>query len=208
MLIPDLFQKHQVSPRGIVHIGAHACEERGIYHAAGLTDSEILWIEAMPHMVERTMAALPPSVKVVQAVIADTEKEVEFYVTNNDGESSSFLPLGEHRHHHPTVHEVGTLQLRTTTLPALLERIGEEPSRFDFLAMDIQGAEYHALLGMEQILKHFRYIYLEVNTIEVYQGCGRLGEVQSLLARHGFKMVDIHMTPHGWGDAFFVKASA
>lgn len=69
--------------------------------------------------------------------------------------------------------------------------------------MDIQGAELHALKGMTSILKYFKHIYMEVNTKELYEGCGVLEEVTNFLHVHGFVMKDINMTPHGWGDALF-----
>lgn len=44
---------------------------------------------------------------------------------------------------------------------------------------------------------------MEVNTKELYKGCGVLEEVVRFLSDYGFIMKDINMTPHGWGDAFF-----
>lgn len=204
MLIPDIFPKHGIRPKGIIHIGAHTCEERPIYHAAGVSDDRILWIEANPKMVEYTKGIMPQSVQLIQGCVSDKEEDVSFMVTNNM-QSSSFLPFGTHAAEHPDVVAVEHIHLRTTTLPQLLLQNGCNAKDYDFLCMDIQGAELHALRGMVSILQHFNGIYLEVNTAELYRGCGQLDEVQAFLSHYGFRMADVCMTHHKWGDALFLR---
>jgi len=48
MLIPNVFNDFiNCRPnKGILHIGAHLCEEKPIYNDIGITDDNILWIEA------------------------------------------------------------------------------------------------------------------------------------------------------------------
>ena len=212
MLIDDAFSRYGVTPRGIVHIGANLCQERGIYARAGVPDERVLWIEAIPELVASVRANLPPTVRIVQAVVSDRADDVTFYVTNNGGQSSSFLPLAEHRIEHPSVHEVAELRLRTSTLPDILAADaaagGPSADAYDFLVMDIQGAELHALRGAESILRNFVGIYLEVNVKPLYEGCGLLPEVTDLLERHGFRQAEISMTRHGWGDALFLRLGA
>lgn len=205
MLIPDLFTKYDIRPRGIIHIGAHLCEEQEVYHnTAFVDDSQILWIEGNPELVEQVRRT-KPEVKVIQGLVSDNEKDVEFYITNN-GQSSSFLPLERHRVYHPYVYETKRMKLRTQTLPALLELHNEDVAKYNFLAMDIQGAEYHALKGMQQILHHFDHIYLEVNDEELYKGCGLFDDIRVLLEEHGFVLIEKAMTGWKWGDAYFAKS--
>ena len=71
--------------------------------------------------------------------------------------------------------------------------------------MDIQGAELLALKGSSDTLKNIDYVYLEVNEKELYTGCGLLSEVDEYLKEKGFTRVEINMTPHGWGDAFYTR---
>ena len=117
--------------------------------------------------------------------------------------SSSFLELKEHLVEHPQCVEAKRLKLKTTTLPQVLEQNNIDPSNYDFLIMDIQGAELHALKGMGNLISNFNHIYLEVNTKELYAGCGLLHEIIDFLRPHGFVLRDIMMTEHGWGDAYF-----
>lgn len=199
-----MLARHGLRPRGIIHIGAHHCEERSEYHDLGVDDDRILWVEANPDIVSRVRNRLPGTVRIVQAAISDKARAASFHVTNN-GMSSSLLELAEHKKQYPHIHVTHTLELETTTLPALLETLELEPSAYDTLVMDIQGAELLALRGMVSILHHFSSIFIEVNIEELYAGCGRLCDIHPFLEHHGFKLTDIDMTPHGWGDALFIR---
>ena len=52
MLIPlhQIIQKYNVQIRGILHVGAHECEEISDYERY-ISRNKILWIEAMPDKV-------------------------------------------------------------------------------------------------------------------------------------------------------------
>jgi FkbM family methyltransferase len=205
MLIPDCFEKCSIVPKGIIHIGAHFCEEREIYEKAGCDDKKVVWIEGNPHVCHLVSQKFP-TVQVYNGLISDKEHDVDFIITNN-GQSSSFLELKEHKIQHPEVYEVGRIKLRTTTLPELLSQNSIDVTKYDCLMMDIQGAELHALRGMKDILSGFRLVYLEVNTKEIYAECGQLSDIVDFLQPYGFVMKDINMTHYGWGDAVFVRRS-
>lgn len=204
MLIPNVFSKFSYKPKGIIHIGAHMCEERDIYHQAGCDDQSIIWIEANPNIVERARSFLPSSVELHQALISDRPGTVNFNVSNNY-QSSSILPLGRHKVYHPDVSYIHQLNLEATTLPLFLNQIQKPIQKYDTLIMDIQGSELMVLKGSAEILQNFRAIYLEVNTEQIYEGCGLLDDIKEFLKHYGFRMVDINMTSCHWGDAFFMK---
>ena len=71
--------------------------------------------------------------------------------------------------------------------------------------MDIQGSELPALKGMGRLLERFDYLYLEVNTEQVYQGCASLEAIDQYVERFGFLRIETKMTPYGWGDAFYMR---
>ena len=75
------------------------------------------------------------------------------------------------------------------------------------MALDIQGAELLALEGAEEILTKIDYIYLEVNTKELYENGAKLEDVEHYLDKFNFKRQTMYMTPHGWGDAFYVRTT-
>ena len=76
---------------------------------------------------------------------------------------------------------------------------------FNFLNLDIQGAELLALQGLEDNLKFIDYIYTEINTGEVYKNCAKVNEIDEFLKKYGFERVETAMTSWEWGDAFYIK---
>lgn len=51
--INELKEKFAINISGILHIGAHNCEELNDYLGFGLSISNIYWIEALPKLVEK-----------------------------------------------------------------------------------------------------------------------------------------------------------
>ena len=194
--------KYNITPRGVLHIGAHECEEISFYKRIGINENNIIWIDAIPKKVEEAKAR---GIKnVYQAVVADTDgKDIEFKITNNV-QSSSILDFGTHTKHHSWVHFVDTLKLKTSTIQALYKENGWDPEKYDFWNFDIQGAELMALKGASNHIKNAKVIYLEVNEKELYKNCGLIDEVDKLLESFGFSRILTKMTSHGWGDALYI----
>jgi hypothetical protein len=93
------------------------------------------------------------------------------------------------------------------TVDTFLNRQNLDARKYDFWNFDIQGAELMALKGAINALDYVKALYLEVNTEEVYKGCGRMNEIDEFLGVRGFKRVITDITEYGWGDALYVKTS-
>jgi len=206
MLIPFQFliDKIGIKVRGILHIGAHECEELGDYIRHGVPMENIYWVEAMANKVD-LMKRRIPSLKIFQAVISDLDNEsISFHITNN-GQSSSILEFGTHSTNHPSVVVTETIDVKTTRMDTLINRESIDMTTINFINLDIQGAELKALQSMESYLDKIDYIYTEVNSEEVYKGCCKVDEIDTLLNKYGFKRVLTKMTGAGWGDAFYMR---
>lgn len=205
MLIkPDVVKRFLVKPvKGVLHVGAHECEERSFYHSMGLDDSSIIWIEALARKVDECKRKGIP--RVYQAVMTDKDgAEVTFNVSNNV-QSSSILEFGSHARHHPHVVFTEQQTLKTTTIDSFLLHNKFDPTQFSFWNLDIQGAELLALKGGAKALCYADAVYLEVNTEEVYKGCATLPEIDAFLSTYKLKRVVTDITPYGWGDALYVR---
>ena len=194
-----------VPVRGVIHVGAHECEERQAYaDVFHLSDDQVIWIDALQEKVDM-MRAKYPTLRMYQQCISNVDDaEVVFNVTNN-WQSSSFLMLKTHLIHHPTVHNVSQRRVRTLTLNTFFRQHAIPVTDFNFLNMDIQGAELLALQGASEILPAMDYVYLEVNREELYEHTGLIADVERLLQSYGFEQSMMNMTDWGWGDAFYVK---
>jgi FkbM family methyltransferase len=201
--VRNVLQQHNISIRGILHIGAHECEELGLYANLGVNASNIIWIDGNKEKVTQAQQRGIPNVH--YAVISDeNNKEVEFKITNN-GQSSSILDFGSHSIHHPQVHFIETQIHKTTTIDSFYERNSLDMTKYDFWNFDIQGAELMALKGAEDAINYAKALYLEVNTEEVYKGCALIGDIDEYLSKYNFKRVITKMTNYGWGDAMYIK---
>jgi FkbM family methyltransferase len=180
------------------------CEERALYNSIKIGDNDTLWIEAIGEIVAY-VKKINENINIVQAVITDKDdEELSFMITNNK-ESSSIFNFGTHAIEHPHVFEIERRRLKSITLNTLFERNNIPHDRFDFINIDIQGAELKALKGAVHILPHIKAIYAEVNEKMLYEGAGLLPELDEYLATFNFKRVITNMTQHGWGDALYIK---
>lgn len=202
--IQQLVHHFNLQISGILHIGAHECEELNDYNNVGVSNSNIYWIEAMQEKVDLCKNRYK-GVNIYQAVIDEEDnKEITFNITNN-GQSSSILEFGSHETSHPQVRVVNKKQMNTTRMDTLIERENIPIENLNFVNLDIQGVELRALKSMEKYLQHVKYIYTEVNTEQVYKGCNLIGEIDEYLKQFGFVRVAQQIYKQfGWGDAFYI----
>lgn len=207
MLIPlhQLVNYFKLNLRGVLHIGAHECEEQTTYLQQGIKNENIYWLEAMDYKVAE-MKEKMPHVQIYHCVVNDEDnKELELKITNN-GQSSSLLDLGSHLKHHPHVHVVDTKKYKTKRLDTFIKENKIPIANLNFLNLDIQGMELKAMKSMGDFIKKFDYIYTEVNTEYVYKDCALMKEIDDYLNTFGFKRCVTQMCGnYGWGDAFYIK---
>ena len=200
-----LCNKYKFIPKGVLHIGAHAGEELSSYDSLGIEN--VVWIEGNPKLAEALSKRLESRKDqiVLSYLVSDKDdQDFEFKITNN-GESSSILEMDKHLEHHPQIHVVDKINLSSKTLESIISDNEINTDNYDFINLDIQGAELMALKGLGDKIKGFKYIYTEVNTGEVYKGCAKIEELDSYLSEYGFKRVETKITQYEWGDAFYVK---
>jgi FkbM family methyltransferase len=201
MLIPlhDLVKKYNIQFKGILHVGAHECEELKDYEKY-IPRNKILWVEALYDKVLLCKQRYP-NVLIENAIVSDVVENVRFNVSNN-GQSSSILEFGLHSHFHPNVHYVGSFESETKLLKDILPNYDIE---YNFLNFDIQGAELKALKGMKEYLNKVDYLYTEVNSDYVYKGCALVTELDDYLLQFGLHRVETNWTKFKWGDAFYIR---
>lgn len=205
MSLPELVTKYDLDIHGVLHVGAHLAEEAADYDHLGL--GPVLWVEANPAVIDIITANLItyPDQRVVQALVySEDHMELDFHVTNYDGMSSSIYEFGTHTQFSPDTVFVETLRLKTRTIDRVTKMAGFYD--FNFLNMDLQGAELHALMGATETLKHVDYVMSEVNKAEVYKGCARVEELDEILS--DFERVETYWVGNqGWGDALYVRTT-
>lgn len=208
MLIPfanlqQFLQNNGKQVNGILHIGAHECEEKKDYNENGIPDSKIFWVEGNKDKVlEMRMKGID---NIYCALVDEEEREVTFHITNN-GQSSSILPLDTHLIHYPHITVTEERKLKTTTIQQLIQQSLIPIQELNFWNLDIQGAELAALKGAGDLIRHAEFIYVEVNVESLYKGCALLPELDHFLMGKGFQKIVMNIVEQGWGDAFYIRA--
>jgi FkbM family methyltransferase len=198
-----LYQKYHINATGVIHIGAHLGQEAEAYHKHGL---KVIWIEAnrkIWQQLKQNVLKYTGTIS-INACISDTDGDiVPFNISNNEGQSSSLFEFGTHTQAHPGIIFTERTRLHTMRVDTVLKERNINPEEYDFVNIDIQGAELLALKGMD--LSHIRYAYLEVNEKELYKGIPLIKEIDDYLLMFNLHRVETSMTTWGWGDAFYIK---
>lgn len=203
MLIPvkELTKLFQVCPKSVLHVGAHDAEELQDYESYGWLPVE--WVEAQPDKAQLLRERLPKlNHRLTEAAVWNEPNiSLELKVMTNSA-STSLFNLGTHSKEHPDIKFSHSITVKTATLDSLF------PNRsFDLIALDIQGAELRALQGFANQLNKTKWIYCEVNSQELYEGCCTVKQLDEFLAHFGFKRVATRWTRHHWGDALYGNES-
>ena len=191
-----------VTPVGVLHVGAHEAEEAEMYDQVFAT--EVIWVEAQESLAMMLKERFQGTKhQVVHAVVWDCAGVKLKFKNASNSQSSSLLGLGTHAKSYPSIQIIDEIEVVTTTLADVV------PINFtaDFVNLDIQGAELKALKGFSERFSGINWIYSEVNSEEVYEGCSLVTEMDKFLKGYDFHRVETRwFLGHGWGDALYVKS--
>ena len=198
--IIDLLTKYNISIRGVLHIGAHECEEVGFYNT--LNVHNIIWVDGNVKKVEEMKEK--GFQNIFCAVLDETERNITFNITDNS-QASSILKLNHEEGYYTNINIVDSVNCKTEKLSSFLNRINRDVGDYNFWNLDIQGSELHVLRGSKELLEKCDAIYTEVNLDHVYKDCGLIGDIDTLLGEYGFERVETLWTDVKWGDALYLK---
>ena len=112
MLIPfsQIVNKYNMKIHGILHIGAHNCEELEAYKQYGLNNNNIIWVEANPLLVEQNLK-IDKSRIIKNFICCDTDVGKTKLNIANNGQSSSILEFGTHARSYPSIKYNGFVEV-------------------------------------------------------------------------------------------------
>lgn len=201
-----LCDEYNIDVRGVVQVGTHRGQETGQFLA--MSPDKILLIEAIPYLAEALMKRYKKysQIKVVSCAITNYNGRTKFNILSNDGMSSSLLPLKIHAKIYPRITKVKEIEVECRRLDTLLEELDENFSDYNFLDVDVQGAEHLVLEGGRKLLKCIDAINIEINCVELYEGCVLELDLTEFLKNNGFeKKIETKPFHRFWGDAFYIR---
>jgi FkbM family methyltransferase len=202
-IIKTILEYYNINIRGIIHIGAHECEEKEAYNTVfNIMDNNIIWIDGNNEKVEENKRKGIENVYC--AILDEDNKDVEFHITNNT-QASGILTLNHEDGYYREIVVNKTIKSKSEKLSTFIKRIDRDASNYNFWNLDIQGSELFVLRGSKELLDNCDVIYTEVNSQQVYNNCGLVNQIDELLSEYGFKRVHTIWTEKNWGDALYVK---
>jgi FkbM family methyltransferase len=212
-LFPRLRELGLPAPQAVLQVGASYGQEMNEFVENGIRGG--VFVEPLPEPfahLARSCAMLAPSFIPVNALCAETGgRRLTFHVASNVGMSSSILAPGTHLSVNPQVHFTHDIELVSSTVDELLQRLAEQgqgvvTGALDLLYMDCQGAEFQILRGAARSLPQFKYIYTEVMRNELYQGQVPFLSYCHFLEAVGFTLNDVYFGyPQQAGNALFIR---
>lgn len=181
---------HEIERPVIVELGAHIGEDE-FWICSACRDDRIRYImvEPDPRNIQRIrgrgpLYCSPDSQRSLwEGAISDRIETREFnfaFNLNDQTRASGSIrrPTG-HLHHIPQVIFDGSGMVQCWPLDYIFEQ--EQLPKIDLLWVDIQGAENLMIRGGQQALKHTRYLFMEVEQLEMYEGESLKTELLSML---------------------------
>lgn len=183
-------------PKGIIHVGASKGQEIEQYCQDGVKN--VVWIEAIHSVFAKLQSnILAAKVKYpstnhtpINALVSDVDGSVQtFHLFSNEYDSSSMFAPNPKEWVWPHVELQGKISLVTQRLDSCLKAAKVESKEYDFLVIDVQGAEGLVLKSAGEFLKSIQYLQVEASLKPFYKGGILLPELQAQLKELGFAMV-------------------
>jgi FkbM family methyltransferase len=205
-----IYDKYDVRPKGIIHLGGHIGEELLVY--LGLGFEKVLVVEPQPQVfaqlernarvangIAREMHEFigePPRdwVRAVSCAVGREDGTTPLYCLPRSPQSSILRPMPELLAQNAKEADaaVREIPVMTRTLDTLLREVcGAAPefaqrNDFNVLWMNIQGAELLALQGALETLSSLEIVLLEVNFVARYVDSPATEELDAFLESRGF----------------------
>lgn len=196
--------------KGVLHLGAHLGEEAESYKNNGV--ERTAWFEAnfnlMAPLKDNTQKFLSENYY-FNNCLSDVENEKITFNFANNGQSSSMLELGTHSKLYPHISYNNKQEMLTRRMDKLVLENFEQLDirKYDFINLDVQGAELKVLKGFGDLLSRpwIKAIYTELNFEHVYKNCALAHEIDSYLKQFGFVRLLTKGECSQWADGFYLK---
>lgn len=215
-----LFANHTTDKlrKGIIHIGAHKGEEVETYIDLGFEN--IILIEPNPELYNFLIEKFEknPKVKVYGVAISDSIGAMDFHIhTSQSGsvEPASLLKMKEFNKIVKTLQTAKVITVPVITLDDFFVTNQLSIENYNYINIDVQGAELMAFKGAKNVLKSIDVVISEVNLIELYENAPLEKDIINYLKEFGFEkknviyhtLYDDKGTFPAWGECLFLKNS-
>lgn len=173
-----VLKKTGISPLTAIDIGANVGEWYNDFKKQ-FPNANVLSVEANPQLEEQLKSNNPNSL--ITLLGREMNDEVKFYInpdTNNDVGASIYR-------------ETTQWGTKATTVNLPMATLDSLNKRFDWIKMDVQGAELDVLMGGKQTLEHATVVELELSVMRYNEGAPSASNIISWMWDKGFELLDV-----------------
>jgi len=186
--------------KGVIQIGASSGQQLKLFIDNDVKDM-ILFEPCDKSFSELEKTAEPyktqANIILSNYVLSNKTEEAKFYIGQNE-HNSSLLDLHPQRPGlHKAINNHDHYEIKKSiSLDDYFEDTKIDLDLYDFIFMDVQGAEHIVLEGALTTLKKIKYVYLEVSFAEIYAGTLLYEDMVKYLATLGFEVVWVDTSGH------------
>jgi FkbM family methyltransferase len=200
---------NNISIKGIIQIGANDGNEINYFskHTNNILCFEPVE-EARNKCIERAKYCSKSNIIISDYVVSDKTGEVDFYIGQASGNSSMFDLNPERPIFHQWNKHEKKVKMNSITLDDFFQQYSDiKISDYNYIYMDVQGAEHLVLNGAAKSLNYIDFIWMEVSYFEIYSNTMLFGEMTKLCYSLGYKLYyhKESTSNQNQGDALYVK---
>jgi FkbM family methyltransferase len=198
----DYKHQYNFNVRGVIHVGAHYGQEYEDYINNFGEGIKTHWFEPLEEPYTKLVDKLSydSNAKTYKIALSEERGNAKIHVdSGNEGQSSSLLKPVMHKEIFSHITFERTEEVEVARLDDF------NISDCNVLVLDVQGNELAVLKGGLKTLESIDYVFTEFNTVEMYEGCPSLEDIDTILIPLGFERVQTWFTQNHWGDAFYLR---
>lgn len=202
--LESLLKVHSLTVKGVIHVGAHFGREYECYKKLNIDKG--IFFEPTPSSFEKLkINVVDDGFQLFNKAVGNYNGDVELFVENiNQGQSNSILEPTRHLDDYPDIRFEDAKQ---TAKIVRLDDFIEQPEKFNFLNIDVQGYELEVLKGANTLLENsIDCILSEINFDQLYKNGVNVDELDEYLDKFSFVRVETKWWKKScWGDGFYLK---
>jgi FkbM family methyltransferase len=200
---------NNTSIKGIIQIGANDGNEINSFshHTNNILCFEPV-DESRNKCIDISKSCTKSNIIISDYIVSDKTGEVDFYIGQASGNSSMFDLNPERPPFHQWNKHEKKVKKKSITLDDFFEQNNNiKISDYNYIYMDVQGAEHLVLNGATKSLNHIDCIWMEVSYFEIYFNTMLFDEITKLCDSLGYKLY-YHLestSNQNQGDALYIK---
>lgn len=178
-LLQRLKLRNQI-PNGFIDVGAHFGETNELMRHM-FPDKRVVSLEANPHCETELRKR---GIEYLICLLGKETKESAKLFLNPDNLTSTGVSIYKEKSNF--FENASTIDIPMYRLDDIIPL----EAKFDFLKMDVQGAEIDVLEGATKIIQTIKWVYLEVSFVNLNEGAPLFDDVYIYLRNLGYRIVD------------------